>query len=143
MQSISNYFLVILIVSFGGQARAVLEITISPEWQDVDIQKIPMTVNVLSDEDLSAQGTARSFDIQHQVTGFDFKSNTALGQPYLRGVGTDVISSGSDTSVATFVDGIYMTRPLNSSQNFFDVKRVEVLKGPQAVTLPRPRRSLC
>src|SRR5690606_36569242 len=40
-------------------------------------------------------------------------------------------------SVATFIDGAYMPRAYHTIVDFFDVDRVEVIKGPQAVHLGR------
>lgn len=123
---------------FGaGSSVAGLTIMITPEWHEIDVQKMPMMVNVLTAEDLDSTATADTLDLQYQVPGFVFKTNSVLGQPYLRGVGSDIISAGSDASVATFKDGIYQTRAANAIQNLYDVERVEVLKGPQGVHLGR------
>ncbi|MDH5191283.1 MAG: TonB-dependent receptor [Gammaproteobacteria bacterium] len=112
-------------------------IIITPEWREIDIQKMPMTVNVLSGDVLDSSGIEDSMDLQYRVPGFVFKSNSVLGQPFLRGVGSDLISAGSDASVSTFVDGVYQARSADSIHHFYDIERVEVLKGPQSVHLGR------
>src|SRR5690606_36755184 len=66
-----------------------------------------------------------------------FRTNSVLGQPYLRGVGTEIISAGAESSVAMFVDGAYLPRAYHTIVDFFDIERVEVIKGPQAVHLGR------
>lgn len=112
-------------------------IVITPLWRSVDVQKLPITVDVLSGKELDASGVHNSIDLQYKVPGLVFKTNAVLGQPYIRGIGSDLISSGTDASVATFVDRVYQTRAIRSLQDFFDLDRVEVLKGPQGVHLGR------
>ncbi|MCB1775411.1 MAG: hypothetical protein KDI88_17490 [Gammaproteobacteria bacterium] len=46
------------------------------------------------------------------------KTNAVLGQPYLRGVGSDIISAGTETTVATFVDGYYLPALRSRSRIF-------------------------
>ncbi|MEL6140085.1 MAG: TonB-dependent receptor plug domain-containing protein, partial [Bacteroidota bacterium] len=55
-------------------------------------------------------------------------------QPVLsiRGIATTPTNSSFDQSVATFIDGFYAGRPKLSLVPFFDVNRVEVLRGPQS-----------
>ncbi len=114
-----------------------ITIVITPQWRPVDVQKLPITVDVKSGKELDAVGVHNTIDLQYQVPGLVFKTNAVLGQPYIRGVGSDLISVGTDASVATFVDGVYQTRSIRSIQDFFDLDRVEVLKGPQGVHLGR------
>jgi iron complex outermembrane receptor protein len=98
---------------------------------------VPKTVDNLSAELLDAMGIDDTIDLQNAVPGFSFKTNSVLGQPYLRGVGSDFISAGAESSVATFADGVYLPRAFDSIVDLFDIERVEVLKGPQAVHLGR------
>lgn len=112
-------------------------IMITPEWQPIDAQQSSKTVNYFSGEELDAAGIRDTIDLQYKTPGLVFKTNSVLGQPYLRGVGSDIISAGSEPSVATFMDGVYMPRAYDSIVDFYDLERVEVLKGPQGVHLGR------
>jgi|GEM_PF-2028150 len=114
-----------------------LTIVITPKWWPMDSNELPMTIHTLSDRKLDASGVNDTIDLQYQIPGFVFKTNTVLGQPYLRGVGSDIISAGSEASVSLFVDGVYQPRASVAIQDYFDIERVEVLKGPQGVHLGR------
>jgi iron complex outermembrane receptor protein len=112
-------------------------IIVTPEWRPVDLQSVPKTINHFSAQALDAAGIGNTIDLQNAVPGFSFKTNSVLGQPYLRGVGSDFISAGAESSVATFVDGVYLPRAFDSIVDLFDIDRVEVIKGPQSVHLGR------
>ena len=51
--------------------------------------------------------------------------------PYLRGVGTQAGDPGGTSSVATYVDGVFYSAPMNGLFSFNNIERVEVIKGPQ------------
>jgi len=112
-------------------------IIITPEGQPVNPQQSPKTVNYFSAQELDHSAVNSTIDLQYKTPGFIFKTNAVLGQPYLRGVGNDTISAGTEASVATFVDGIYLPRAFDSIVDFYDLQRVEVIKGPQGVQLGR------
>ncbi len=111
-------------------------IMISPQGREAQLQREPATVQSLSGEQLQAAGIARSQGLVDAVPGLVFTSSAGVGDPYLRGVGGTVSPVGG-SSVATFVDGVYLTRPVQSLQDFYDLERVEVIKGPQGVHLGR------
>jgi iron complex outermembrane receptor protein len=123
--------------SRAAEAGRLPVIIVTPDWQPVDAATVPMTIDTLSGDALDAAGIRDTIGLQYAVPGFVFKSNSVLGQPYLRGVGSELITSGAESSVATFVDGVYLPRSYDTIVDFLDVERVEVLKGPQAVQLGR------
>ncbi|HEY8554523.1 MAG TPA: TonB-dependent receptor [Burkholderiales bacterium] len=118
-------------------AATLPTVIVTPDWRPVNAQTVPKSIAHVSGADLDAAGINHSIDLQYRVPGFVFRTNAVLGQPYLRGVGTEIISAGAESSVATFIDGAYMPRAYHTIVDFYDVERVEVLKGPQAVHLGR------
>ncbi len=112
-------------------------IVVTPAWRPVDVQEVPASVNHYDGESLTGTGIYNTLDLQYRTPGLVFKTNAVLGQPYLRGIGSDFVSAGAESSVATFIDGVYMPRAYDTIVDFFDVDRVEVIRGPQAVHLGR------
>ena len=49
-------------------------------------------------------------DLQLQIPGLLISSNAAQSQPFLRGVGGANVGIGTEASIATFVDGVNLTR---------------------------------
>jgi len=55
----------------------------------------------------------------------------------VRGVSTNAFGIGGDSSIGIYKDGIYYGRNGAAVTSFFDVERVEVLKGPQGLLFGR------
>ncbi len=128
-------------VSFGFGATALADgietVTVTAERRSENIQKVPLTISALTGQGLDQAGVKSTMDLQNQTPGFVIKTNSAFGQPYIRGIGSDLVSASSDSSVAMFVDDVYQARPVGSIQNFYDVDRVEIVKGPQSTLFGR------
>lgn len=55
----------------------------------------------------------------------------AAPRPFFRGIGSSNQGAGGDPSSVGFLDGNYLGRSAMLGIDFFDLERVEVLKGPQ------------
>lgn len=124
--------------SVAADTSAVLEeVVVTAERREANLQKVAIAVTALSEAELARSVIQSTVELQTLTPGLVITTNGPYGQPYVRGVGTDIINVGSDGSVAVHVDGIYQTRATASIQDFLDVARVEVLKGPQGTLYGR------
>ena len=103
----------------------VEETIVTAERREANVQRVPISISVLASDQLSDSVVTDTMDLQFHVPGYVFKTNTVLGQPYLRGVGSDLITAGAESSVALYVDGVYQTRAANTLLDLYDVERVE------------------
>lgn len=60
-------------------------------------------------------------------------SNGSGAQITLRGIGSQSTSIGLEQSTAIIVDGVYYGQGRVINEAFFDLERIEILKGPQAL----------
>ena len=102
-----------------------------------NVNTVPIVMTVLANQDLIQSGIGSTQQIEWQTPGLVFGNTNGFAQPYIRGIGTDLLSPGQDSPVGFYLDGVYL--PLTSSllQQFGDISRVEVLKGPQGTLYGR------
>ena len=113
------------------------EILVTAQRREQSVMKVPITVTVLSGNDLEERNVDSTLDLQFAVPGLAFTNNIGFGAPFLRGVGTESGHISADPSTAVLVDGVYFGRAGATLQDFLDVERVEVLKGPQGTLYGR------
>lgn len=129
--------LAVLSAPNGGRSESgLITIVISPEWRELDLQRAPSTVNVLSARQLDEAGVADMKELQYSVPGMVVRASGGAGEAVLRGVGS-TLSAAGDSGVATFTDGIYRNSAVHTLQGLYDVERIEVIKGPHGVHLGR------
>lgn len=113
------------------------QVTVTAQKRTQNVQRVPIDISTFSGPELAEKGILNSQDLPRVTPGLLVGSNVILAQPYIRGVGSSTLSIGAEPSVATYVDGVYITRPAAVYQTFFDVGDVEVLKGPQGTLYGR------
>lgn len=119
------------------ESTLVERVVVTAQRREEELQKVPMAVTTVDEEDLDRSSVGSTFGLDRRTTGFVFSTNAVWGQPFIRGIGTDIVGIGTDSSVATHVDGVYQARQIGSIQDYFDVERVEMLKGPQGTLYGR------
>ena len=113
------------------------EVVVTAQKRAENAQDVPIALNAYSGERLSDSGIENTIDLQVIEPSLVFTTNAAFGQPYLRGVGSDLFTPGAESSIGVFVDDVYQSRTVSALQDFFDVERVDVVKGPQGVLFGR------
>ncbi len=114
-----------------NKSAALETITVTATRRRENLQKAAISVTAISSARLEAAGVVEVSDLSKVAPGINISPNAAGSQIYLRGVGTFGIGAFTDSPVAFNVDGIFLGIPAETAGNFFDLARVEVLKGPQ------------
>lgn len=121
-----------------NQGATVGEVVVTGQKRTSTVQNTAATVNVLTAQTLAAQGVTGSTGLQFSTPGLVISQDLGLQtQIFIRGIGSNLQGIGTGNSVATYVDGVYIPNSIASSQQFTDVERIEVLKGPQATLYGR------
>jgi iron complex outermembrane recepter protein len=115
------------------------EIVVTAQKRSENLQDVPIAISALTSNDLVARGFTEPADLSAVVPGFQFSMEGANGAPYIRGVGSLLGNPTDESSVATYIDGIYLASPTANFADFntLDLERVEVLKGPQGTLFGR------
>lgn len=119
----------------GG--NGIQDIIVTAERRVQSAQTAPLTISVIGSEQVANSGVSRAEDLTRLVTGVQIGTGGSNTQIYIRGVGDFSYSSLANPGVAFNVDGVYVGRPDGVNGNFYDVERVEVLKGPQGTLYGR------
>lgn len=120
-------------VALPGAAMAQLEeVIVTATKRAESTQDIPMSIQAMRGEKLDAMGISDLGDLSATVPNFTVGDTLTVSQITMRGVGSGE-DRGFETPIATFKDGVYLPRSRQTRSPFFDVDRVEVLRGPQAV----------
>lgn len=117
------------------QIGALEEIIVSARKRAETTQDVPVAVVALSGEQL-ARADISSLERVAQSTPQLAIGRAASGSGstiVLRGVGSNSTSIGLEQSVAVVVDGVYYGQGRVINEGFFDLGRLELLKGPQAL----------
>lgn len=114
--------------------RGLAEIVVTAQKRETKLERTPMTINVVSGDQIAALGVVEIKGLAASVPGFTMhESPGGLSGVSVRGVGTSAGSQVFEQSVGLFVDGVYHPRARQYRDALFDVQRVEVVKGSQGV----------
>jgi len=113
------------------------EVVVTAQRREETLQKSSLSIQVLSDEELWQAGVAHSSDLNRLIPGVQIAGGGNAAQIYIRGVGDFAASPLSNPAVAVNVDGVYISRPQGVNSNFYDLARLEVLRGPQGTLYGR------
>lgn len=102
-----------------------------------NIQDVPLSINVISADQLEEYNKSDIRGIQGSVPGLFVQTSPTNQGLYLRGFGSAPTNPAFDQSVSLFQDGMYLGRSRQFMAPFFDVERIEVLRGPQGALVGR------
>lgn len=118
--------------SSPGAPPALEQITVVAQRVERDLQDVPVSVSALGGAYLEDASISSIDDVAMHVPGLSMgRFNPAQPQIFIRGIGSTDQSASGDPSVGVFVDGVYISRPGAVDLDFFDLERIEVLRGPQ------------
>jgi iron complex outermembrane receptor protein len=101
------------------------------------IQRSALSIQALSSEDLVRANVTKPEDLSAIAPGVAVATGGNVPQVYVRGIGNFGTGPLAEGAVAFNLDGVYIARAQTTRGMFYDLERVEMLKGPQGTLYGR------
>ncbi|NNF17512.1 MAG: TonB-dependent receptor [Gammaproteobacteria bacterium] len=110
------------------------EITVTAQKREETLLEVPVSVSVVSGDDLERAQVRDVIDLQQMAPSLVVNSSTGSTQSIfsIRGIGTAGNNTGLEQSVGVFIDGVYRGRVGSAMSDYVDMQQVEILRGPQS-----------
>ena len=114
------------------------EIVVTAQKKEEKIIDVPIAMTALSADALDDKKIEGGSELLRAIPNVSFsKTNFSMYNFQIRGVGTQSISASSDPAVAVSFNNTPLVRNRLFESEFFDMQRVEVLRGPQGTLYGR------
>jgi iron complex outermembrane receptor protein len=123
---------------YGDEGRMLEEVIITAQKREQTLQEVPVTVSAFSGEFITENGVQDIRDIAGLTPNVSIKARGETeASVFIRGIGSQAPGIGADPAVGIFIDGMVASRGTNATAAFFDVERIEIVKGPQGTLFGR------
>jgi outer membrane receptor protein involved in Fe transport len=122
----------------AADAGTVEALIVTAQKKDEDIQDVPIAISAFSQKSLDAQKIEGGFDLLKAVPNVTFSKTNFSGYNFsIRGIGTQAVSVTTDPGVAVAQNNTTLIVNRLFEQEYVDMERVEVLRGPQGTLYGR------
>jgi iron complex outermembrane recepter protein len=137
-KSLPSTVLAFFYANVAAQELMIEEIMVTATTRPESMQDIPIAVSAFTGDAIEEAGVKDIRDIAGQTPGLSIKSRgDTEASVFIRGIGSQTPAIGADPAVGIYIDGVYAARGTNATAAFFDVERVEIVKGPQGTLFGR------
>ncbi len=113
-------------------------VVVTAQGRKQEVQKVPISIQLIGPDQIAKIGAVNLAQVADFVPGLTIDASQPTQPSYaLRGLGNGDFGIGTDAPVGVYVNGVYTGKTGGALLNFNDVKRVEVLKGPQGTLFGR------
>ena len=113
------------------------ELIVTAQKREESVQDVPIAVSAFSEQALKAQGIDGAGNLVQSVPNLTFTRRALRTNFQIRGVGAQLVSLSGDDGVGIHENNVPLTANRIADAEFYDVERVEVLRGPQGTLYGR------
>jgi len=121
-------------------STALEEIVVTARRREEPLQRVPVAVTALDQDQLDASRMTELSDVQHAAPTlviWPILGNPVTATMSLRGLAEPDLLPTNDPTVGLYLDGVYIARMTGANLRLVDTARVEVLRGPQGTLFGR------
>ncbi len=113
-------------------------IIVTAQRQSQSLQSVPIAVSAFSGEALEKQQIKNASDLQLTLPNVTFTKGNFTGSSFtIRGIGDLCVGASCDSATAIHINGTPLLATRLFETEYFDLERVEVLRGPQGTLFGR------
>ncbi|MEM1110432.1 MAG: TonB-dependent receptor [Pseudomonadota bacterium] len=116
---------------------ALEEVIVTAQKREQNLQDVGISVTALDQKSMERAGITDISRLELVTPGMSYGFIGADSKVALRGANSNNTFADNSSIAGFFLDGVYRPRASQQSQAYFDVERVEVLKGPQGTLYGR------
>ncbi len=121
-----------LITSASVYAEPIEEIIVTAQKRAESAQDVPISLQVLSGEQIRQLGILRADDILSHFPNVSTNASNEVNTGFtIRGVGTSNYHGNVARAIGVYQDDVSIPSPFSGVLGVFDMDRVELLRGPQ------------
>ena len=132
-------FLIIGVFSYApalmaaeAEGAVLEEIVVTSQRTEESLQDVPIAVTAISAQMLEDQQIEGGSDLQLVTPSLSFQGGDSSGGSFnIRGITNLAVSATAESGVETHVNDLPVGSYTMQDGDFFDLERVEVLRGPQ------------
>ena len=113
------------------------EMVITATKRESTVATTAAAVSVVGADALAPGGVSDIGDLVSAIPNLSVGDQFGVARIFIRGIGMTSIDLGADGAVAVQQDGAILARPAAQMSGFYDLERVEVLRGPQGTLYGR------
>jgi iron complex outermembrane receptor protein len=116
------------------------EVTVTARRREEKLQDVPVAIAAIGNKELTDRQIFAVEDLSSQIPSVNVvPQNGTANMPIIsiRGVSGGNLNPEVDSSIALYLDGVYIARSPGASFDMADLERVEVLRGPQGTLFGR------
>lgn len=119
------------ILAPGVFAQELEEIVVTATRRAESLIDVPISVTAITGESILEMGFSDMEDLSTFIPNLYMRDGFTGQSIRIRGIGTSTGNEAFEQAVAQFHDGVAYTRDNLSQNGFYDLERVEVVRGPQ------------
>lgn len=116
---------------------ALDEVVVTAQRRAEDIQKVPVVVQAFGSQELQDRNVPSLMELERLDSALMVEQTGSSISPFIRGVGSVNAGASEFSSVAIYVDGVYIGEQTGSEFDLSNAEQVQVLEGPQGALYGR------